>query len=153
MRRPSRSWVRSSGGWRCASPAAASVSGLHTWPPRASAMARLQGACSARTADAILSWVKAFTPVRSSTRLAGPSTVGPAAQNAAIGRSLMTAVMDRAAERGAAGVRLVQTAYHTRSLALYAKLGFEVREPLACLQGPPPGVEAEGYAVRPAMAA
>src|SRR5205085_3642726 len=83
----------------------------------------------------------------------GPITVDPAAQNAAIGRSLMTAVMDRAAERGAAGVRLVQTAYHTRSLALYAKLGYEIREPLACLQGPPPGVEAEGYAVRPAMAA
>src|SRR5438094_2031996 len=70
----------------------------------------------------------------------GPITVDPAIQNAAIGRQLMAAVMERADERGAAGVRLVQTAYHTRSLSLYAKLGFQAREPLACLQGPPLGV-------------
>src|SRR5205823_5222578 len=83
----------------------------------------------------------------------GPITVDPAIQNAAIGRQLMAAVMDRAAEREAAGVRLVQTAYHTRSLSLYAKLGFVAREPLACLQGPPLGVTAEGRAVRPATGA
>ena len=83
----------------------------------------------------------------------GPITVAPAAQNAAIGQQLMAAVMERAADRRASGVRLVQTAYHTRSLALYAKLGFEVREPLACMQGPPVGGAIEGYAVRPATAA
>jgi hypothetical protein len=49
-------------------------------------------------------------------------------------------------------VRLVQTAYHTRSLALYAKLGFEVRESLACLQGPPMGIRIEGFTVRAARA-
>jgi predicted N-acetyltransferase YhbS len=83
----------------------------------------------------------------------GPITVDPAVQNGAVGRQLMVAVMDRAAERGAAGVRLVQTAYHTRSLALYAKLGFEVRESLACLQGPQIGIRIEGFTVRPATAA
>ena len=83
----------------------------------------------------------------------GPITVDPAVQNAAIGRQLMAAVMERAEDRRAAGVRLVQTAYHTRSLSLYAKLGFQVREPLACLQGPPPGGTIEGHAVRPATGA
>src|SRR5258708_36283093 len=81
---------------------------------------------------------------RSAIAGVGPITVAPATQNAAIGQKLMAAVMERAADRRASGVRLVQTAYHTRSLALYARLGFEVREPLACLQGPPIGVAIEG---------
>ena len=66
----------------------------------------------------------------------GPITIDPGAQNKSLGRQLMQAVMVRAAERKFAGVRLVQAAYHNRSLALYAKLGFVVREPLACMQGP-----------------
>ncbi|MFG0331222.1 MAG: GNAT family N-acetyltransferase [Phycisphaerales bacterium] len=65
----------------------------------------------------------------------GPITVDPGAQNGTVGRRLMLDVLERAKSRGAAGVRLVQAAYHGRSLALYAKLGFEVREPLACVQG------------------
>lgn len=65
----------------------------------------------------------------------GPITVDPAAQDDAIGRQLMTAVLKRAAERKFVGVRLVQAAYHNRSLALYTKLGFDVREPLSVIQG------------------
>ena len=65
----------------------------------------------------------------------GPVTVDPAGQNAGVGYKLMRAVLDRAAERAAAGVRLVQAAFHNRSLTLYTKLGFDVREHLACLQG------------------
>jgi len=80
----------------------------------------------------------------------GPITVDPAVQNDSVGRLLMNAVMNRAAEQGALGVRLVQAAYHTRSLALYGKLGFTVRETLACLQGPPLRRAIEGYTVRPA---
>jgi predicted N-acetyltransferase YhbS len=80
----------------------------------------------------------------------GPITVDPARQNASVGRQLMEHVMQRAAERRFAGVRLVQAAYHTRSLSLYAKLGFDVREPLLVLQGPAIGVALPGYAVRPA---
>ncbi len=94
-----------------------------------------------------------FLDERATIAGVGPITVDPAVQNAAIGRKLMAAVMDRAREQGAAGVRLVQTAYHTRSLALYAKLGFQVREPLACMQGSPVGAVTEGHAVRPATAA
>jgi len=83
----------------------------------------------------------------------GPITVSPAAQDASIGRNLMHAVLDRTRERGLAGVRLVQAAYHGRSLSLYAKLGFVVREPLATLQGPALGLRVEGHPVRPAMPA
>jgi GNAT superfamily N-acetyltransferase len=65
----------------------------------------------------------------------GPITIDPGAQSAGIGRVLMRAVMERAKERGAAGVRLVQAAFHNRSLSLYTSLGFDVQEPLACMQG------------------
>lgn len=80
----------------------------------------------------------------------GPITIDPAVQNRAAGRQLMQAVLTRAAERGFAGVRLVQAAYHNRSLSLYAKLGFAVREPLSCMQGPAIKEALPGYRVRPA---
>jgi len=65
----------------------------------------------------------------------GPITIDPSAQNLGVGRKLMLDVMNRANERCPAGVRLVQAAYHNRSLSLYASLGFDVREPLSCIQG------------------
>ena len=80
----------------------------------------------------------------------GPITVDPAAQNVGIGRKLMQAVMDRATERRAPGIRLVQSAFHNRSLSLYTTLGFDVREPLACLQGRTRERSLPGCAVRPA---
>ena len=78
----------------------------------------------------------------------GPITIDPATQNRSVGRQLMQAVMTRAAEKKFAGVRLVQAAYHNRSLSLYAKLGFIVREPLACMQGQPIQKTVPGYHVR-----
>jgi GNAT superfamily N-acetyltransferase len=80
----------------------------------------------------------------------GPITVDPSVQNAALGRRLMEAVMRRAREKRFAGVRLVQAAYHNRSLSLYTKLGFDTREPLSNLQGAPVNVEIPGHAVRQA---
>ena len=68
----------------------------------------------------------------------GPITVDPTAQNLGVGRKLMDAAMVRANERGLVGTRLVQAAFHNRSLSLYTGLGFDVREPLACIQGRPP---------------
>ncbi len=65
----------------------------------------------------------------------GPVTIDPRLQNAGVGRKLMQAVMDRAKLNGAAGIRLVQAAFHNRSLSLYASLGFDIREPLSCMQG------------------
>jgi GNAT superfamily N-acetyltransferase len=82
----------------------------------------------------------------------GPITVDASAQNRAAGRALMQAVLTRVAERKFAGVRLVQAAYHNRSLSLYAKLGFVVREPLACMQGPAMRKMLPGYSIRPAEA-
>jgi GNAT superfamily N-acetyltransferase len=78
----------------------------------------------------------------------GPISVDPAVQDAGVGRALMQHVLDRAAARRAPGVRLVQAAFHNRSLSLYTKLGFEPREPLSCLQGPPIGVTVPGHVVR-----
>jgi GNAT superfamily N-acetyltransferase len=80
----------------------------------------------------------------------GPITVDPSVQNAVLGRRLMEAVMRRAQEKRFAGVRLVQAAYHNRSLALYTKLGFDTREPLSNLQGAPVNVEIPGHTVRQA---
>lgn len=91
-----------------------------------------------------------FLDERSSVAGLGPITVDPGLQNSGVGRKLMQHVMDRAAERGAAGVRLVQNAYHCRSFALYADLGFVFRESLLCLQGPRIGQTQPGYTVRPA---
>lgn len=80
----------------------------------------------------------------------GPITVDPDAQNGAIGRRLMEDVMRRARESRHAGVRLVQAAYHNRSLSLYTKLGFNTREPLSVLQGAALDIEIPGHAVRSA---
>jgi GNAT superfamily N-acetyltransferase len=65
----------------------------------------------------------------------GPVTIDPSTQNLGVGRKLMQQVMDRSHQRGAAGIRLVQAAFHNRSLSLYARLGFDIQEPLACMQG------------------
>ncbi|MGH8762958.1 MAG: GNAT family N-acetyltransferase [Nitrosospira sp.] len=80
----------------------------------------------------------------------GPITVAPDVQNSTIGRCLMENVLDRARQKRFAGVRLVQAAFHNRSLSLYTKLGFEVREPLAVMQGPPLRLDIPGYTVRSA---
>src|SRR5688572_28184331 len=79
----------------------------------------------------------------------GPITVDPAVQNLAVGKRLMEDVIERAHDRRFAGIRLVQAAYHNRSLSLYTKLGFDTREPLSTIQGPAIGLEIPGHAVRP----
>ena len=91
-----------------------------------------------------------FLDERSPIAGVGPITVDPGVQDRRIGRRLMQVVLDRAAARQFAGVRLLQSAYHTRSFALYASLGFQVRGEVACMQGPPLGATIPGRAVRPA---
>jgi predicted N-acetyltransferase YhbS len=80
----------------------------------------------------------------------GPITVDPGIQNTSIGRKLMERVLLRVEEQKLAGVRLVQAAYHNRSMSLYSKLGFDVREPLSQMQGAALGISFPGYNVRPA---
>ena len=71
--------------------------------------------------------------------------VDPTAQGAGIGRILM----ERVLKRSEAGVRLVQEAYNTGSMALYASLGFEVKEPLALMTGKARSAPATDVLVRP----
>src|SRR5439155_12561788 len=78
----------------------------------------------------------------------GPISVDPAAQNRRVGRTLMQAMLDYATARDHAGIRLVQTAYHNRSLSLYTRLGFVTREPLSVVRGAPLGINYAGYEVR-----
>ena len=79
----------------------------------------------------------------------GPITVDPGCQNTTVGRKLMEQALHRAEDLKLAGVRLVQAAYHNRSLALYTKLGFDAQEPLSVIQGVAPGIHFPGYDVRP----
>ena len=81
----------------------------------------------------------------------GPITVDPSIQDRGVGRKLMEAVLVRARERTFPGVRLLQSAFHNRSLALYSRLGFDAREPLSVMQGPPLRKRIEGCSVRPAQ--
>ena len=87
---------------------------------------------------------------RSVIRGVGPITIDPPVQNRGVGRKLMQAVMDRALEQNGPGVRLVQAAFHNRSLSLYTSLGFDIREPLSCLQGRTLERTIPGCTVRPA---
>ncbi len=85
---------------------------------------------------------------RSAIAGVGPITIDPGAQNQGIGRALMEAVISRAEQRGSPGVRLLQAAFHNRSLSLYTKLGFDTREPISTMQGPPIKRPTPGYSVR-----
>jgi ribosomal protein S18 acetylase RimI-like enzyme len=80
----------------------------------------------------------------------GPVTVAPNTQHTGIGRKLMETLMERAEGRNA-GLRLVQAAFNNRSLALYTSLGFDVREPLSCMQGRTRERSVSGCVVRPAQ--
>ena len=91
-----------------------------------------------------------FLDERSAIIGLGPITVDPSAQNGQIGRRLMIDALDRCRERRVPGVRLLQAAYHNRSLSLYTKLGFELREPCVTMQGPSIGEKVPGYEVRAA---
>ena len=84
-----------------------------------------------------------WNPVRG----VGPITIDPSLQARGVGRRLMEAVIERG--RGAAGVRLVQDSFNTTSLSLYASLGFEVKEPLALIEGRLGGEVPAGLEVRP----
>jgi len=81
----------------------------------------------------------------------GPLTVHPSHEGGA-GRALMQAALRDAGSRGVKRLRLVQSPSHLRSLALYASLGFEAREPLVLLRGKPASLAGDGV-VRPLVAA
>jgi len=78
----------------------------------------------------------------------GPITVDTNVQNSSIGRTLMADVLRHADEHGMVSVRLVQAAFHNRSLSLYTKLGFNTVEPLSNIQGEAIGAKITGHEVR-----
>jgi predicted N-acetyltransferase YhbS len=88
-----------------------------------------------------------FLDERSPIRGVGPITVDPEGQNAGVGRRLMEAVIERG--EGAPGIRLLQDAFHMRSLCLYESLGFDVKEPVAVTTGKPRSGPVDGVEVRP----
>ena len=65
----------------------------------------------------------------------GPVTVDPEAQNENVGKRMMEWIVERGDALGLEGQRLVQAAFHGRSMALYAKMGFDVVEPLVVMNG------------------
>jgi GNAT superfamily N-acetyltransferase len=77
--------------------------------------------------------------------------VDPGAQRRGVGRRLMEAAIERAGP--ARGVRLVQEAFNTHAMGLYAALGFEVKEPLAAMIGRPRSQPPAGLTLKPIVAA
>jgi len=88
-----------------------------------------------------------FLDERGPIRGVGPITVAPDGQNAGVGRKLMQAVIERG--EGSPGIRLLQDAFHMRSLALYESLGFDVKEGVAVVTGTPRSDSPPGLQVRP----
>ena len=77
-------------------------------------------------------------------------TVDPAVQNRAIGRRLMLRGMECLAEQGHTRQQLIQAGYHSRSLCLYAKLGFIASDLLSNMTGGPISEDIPGRTVRAA---
>lgn len=94
-----------------------------------------------------------FLDERSIIAGVGHVTVAPDMQGRQIGQALVSAMLRRSAERRVPGVRLLQAAYKNRSMSVYAKLGFDVREPFAAVHGDPLALRIPGYNVRAATAA
>jgi GNAT superfamily N-acetyltransferase len=94
-----------------------------------------------------------FMDERGTISAIGPISIDPTAQDRGVGRLLMDAAIERWRLSGAPGLRLVQIAYHNRSLALYAKLGMDVRETFAAMHGEPIRTSMPGYDVRRATPA
>jgi predicted N-acetyltransferase YhbS len=77
-------------------------------------------------------------------------TVDPESQNRAVGRQLMKRGMASLADQGHTRQQLIQAGYHSRSLCLYAKLGFIASDLLSSMTGEPIKVAIPGRTVRPA---
>ena len=88
-----------------------------------------------------------FLDERDPIRGLGPITVDPEGQNTGAGRRLMAAAIKRGED--APGIRLLQDAFHMRSLCLYQSLGFNLKEPVAVMTGEPRSGPVDGVDVRP----
>mgnify|MGYP001493860625 CR=1 FL=1 len=91
-----------------------------------------------------------FLDQRNPIRGVGPVSVDPHYQGRGIGRRLAQAALQHA--QGSTGVRLIHDSLNARSLALYALLGFEVKELTVLLSGRPDYHPPSGIQVRPLAA-
>jgi GNAT superfamily N-acetyltransferase len=92
-----------------------------------------------------------FLDERDAIHGVGGVAVDPPLQGRGIGRRLIEAVLARG--RSAVGIRLVQEAYNTSSMSLYAALGFEIKEPLVSVRGKPKSQRLARSEVRPMVSA
>lgn len=76
-----------------------------------------------------------FLDERDDVRAIGPITIDPSVQGRGVGRALMDAALERAAD--AVSVRLLQDGFNIASLALYASLGLDPVEPVVLMRGRP----------------
>lgn len=105
------------------------------------------GVVAERTGDVVGS---NFLHMRDSIGAVGPITVDPAQHGSGVGRRLMQAVVEHGKRQPALrGIRLVQDAFNTTSISLYASLGFEVKEPLALMRGTPTDRPSREIDIRP----
>jgi len=81
----------------------------------------------------------------------GPISVDVPTQDQRVGRTLMADVIAHGRSQGFEMIRLCQDAFNMRSLALYASLGFDTKEPIALLA--PPEAARVDPAFRPATPA
>ena len=77
----------------------------------------------------------------------GLISVDPASQRRGVGRRLMQTAVEHAGD--ARGVRLMQEAFNTQAMGLYASLGFEVKEPVVVMTGRPRSAPPSGITSRP----
>jgi GNAT superfamily N-acetyltransferase len=80
-------------------------------------------------------------------------TVDPESQNRTVGRQLMLHGMQHLSDQGHARQQLIQAGYHSRSLCLYAKLGFDATDLLSTVNGEPIRQKIPGKSVRDATEA
>ena len=91
-----------------------------------------------------------FVSRRSSVGGISVITVGPETQNRAVGRQLMEVGMASLVDQGHTRHQLIQAGYNSRSLSLYAKLGFIATDLLSTMSGDPINIDIPGRVVRPA---
>ena len=117
-------------------------------PNRSTTSSSIRGSTAWSPSATAASWAAASSTSAASSPPSGRSASTRRLRTRGVGRLLMEAMLERADARQAPGVRLVQIAYHNRSLCLYTKLGFDVRATFAALHGEPLGLTLPGYRVR-----
>ena len=67
----------------------------------------------------------------------GPVTVDPTFDGCGVGRAMMNDVLKQAKQKGVEQVRLLQDSFNTKSLSLYASVGFNTQAPVGLMVAKP----------------